>query len=507
MSIPDQERELLAHATQRGLHIVQILRESRSAKRRGRPIFNAMMDAIERGEASGILVWDLNRLSRNLRDAGWVGDLFVEGLIKEIATPRESYTTYNHLWSIWMQFLTANAYVVNMAKDIARGQRGSLENGFWPGAQKLGYVPFCECPNAALTGKHRRHRQVADPARGPLVREILRQLADGVPVSDVLRRAREEWHLTLPKHGRHGGGLLASGHLYRLMQDPFYAGVLQFKGQTFVGNHEPLISWEQYQRIQARLKKRNRAIPLASRAYKHLFTYRGLIRCGRCSSMVTAEYTTNRFGKRYTYYHCARKHRSRGEICPERSAQEGEIEKQLVGFLQSLELPTGVAELVLQELPVVLAQEQGRTTEAVSELEKLLADKDEELRRLARLCAQGRITEQVLQEDSEAVKKEQYDLRDKVMKAKSPRVCLEPYDRVFFLVNHAVSSFRAGDSDTKRAILAEVVSNLTLKGQKLAVQAKRPFRCCGVLARSPIVWTNRRRIRTMLRRMILEKDS
>ena len=36
------------------------------------------------------------------------------------------------------------------------------------------------------------------------------------------------------------------------------------------------------------------------------FPFTGLIRCGECRSMVTAELKVNRHGKQYIYYHCTR---------------------------------------------------------------------------------------------------------------------------------------------------------------------------------------------------------
>ncbi|HCR36107.1 TPA: hypothetical protein DIU22_03650, partial [Candidatus Woesebacteria bacterium] len=56
-SIEGQLDELRILAKKENLNIVEEFIEKRSAKIPGRPIFNKMLDSIERGLASGILSW------------------------------------------------------------------------------------------------------------------------------------------------------------------------------------------------------------------------------------------------------------------------------------------------------------------------------------------------------------------------------------------------------------------------------------------------------------------
>jgi DNA invertase Pin-like site-specific DNA recombinase len=65
LSLPSQIRELRALGEREGIRIFQVLEESRTAKEPGRPIFNNMLERIERGEANAIFIWDIDRLYRN----------------------------------------------------------------------------------------------------------------------------------------------------------------------------------------------------------------------------------------------------------------------------------------------------------------------------------------------------------------------------------------------------------------------------------------------------------
>src|SRR4030043_1241335 len=70
LSIEAQIAELCAFAKQNNLNIIEELVEKQSAKIPGRPIFNDMLNRIERGEANGILAWHPDRLARNSVDGG-----------------------------------------------------------------------------------------------------------------------------------------------------------------------------------------------------------------------------------------------------------------------------------------------------------------------------------------------------------------------------------------------------------------------------------------------------
>ena len=70
LSLDAQETELRELAAKEKINIVDTFRESQTAKEPGRPIFNNMLDRIEKNEADGILSWHPDRLARNSVDGG-----------------------------------------------------------------------------------------------------------------------------------------------------------------------------------------------------------------------------------------------------------------------------------------------------------------------------------------------------------------------------------------------------------------------------------------------------
>jgi DNA invertase Pin-like site-specific DNA recombinase len=90
-SVEDQVARLKELANQLGLSIKEILTEAKSAKKPGREVFADMLKRIERGEAKGILCWQINRLSRNPIDSGKISWMLQQGIIQCIQTIDRQY--------------------------------------------------------------------------------------------------------------------------------------------------------------------------------------------------------------------------------------------------------------------------------------------------------------------------------------------------------------------------------------------------------------------------------
>src|SRR3989344_1796474 len=86
-SIEDQIIELREFAEKENLSIVEEFIEKQSAKIPGRPVFNSMIEIIEKGDVSGILAWNPDRLARNSVDGGRIIYLIDTGKIMHLKFP------------------------------------------------------------------------------------------------------------------------------------------------------------------------------------------------------------------------------------------------------------------------------------------------------------------------------------------------------------------------------------------------------------------------------------
>jgi DNA invertase Pin-like site-specific DNA recombinase len=93
LSIDSQVNEMLTLAQRENLNIVDMYRESHSAKDCGqRPVYNKLLLDIREGKFDGILVWHPDRLARNAGDLGAVVDLLDQKKLVEIRTHSQRFT-------------------------------------------------------------------------------------------------------------------------------------------------------------------------------------------------------------------------------------------------------------------------------------------------------------------------------------------------------------------------------------------------------------------------------
>src|SRR5262249_11316110 len=86
LSVDAQVREMKDLAARHGLAIAEVLTETRSAKAPGRPVFDALMRRVYKGDIGAIFSWKMDRLARNPKDSGNLLHALGEGLVKQIIT-------------------------------------------------------------------------------------------------------------------------------------------------------------------------------------------------------------------------------------------------------------------------------------------------------------------------------------------------------------------------------------------------------------------------------------
>jgi hypothetical protein len=368
-----------------------------------------------------------------------------------------------------------------LSENVRRGNRTKVENGWWPNLAPLGYL---NDPSTKTV--------VKDPERFPLVRKMWDCMLTGAySPRTIFTMARFEWGFRTPQRRRSGGKPLALSAIYKILTNPFYAGILPWGGETYPGKHEPMITLDEFERVQQLLGRPGRARP----RYR-VFAYTGMIRCGECGLSVTAEEKINRYGYHYTYYHCTKK---RWDVrCSQPCIELKELERQVLSFLSEISISEKLHQWALRQLD---GKREGDRDELISRqraLEKAHDDTARSLDNLTKLRIRDLITDQEFTTQRGALQREQLHLRQSLDRLKDTRSWLEPSRMFVSFSSRATSWFQGGDIEVKRLILEIVGSNLALTDKKLCLEAKKPFRRWAKTASRPELLAAVEDVRTLM---------
>lgn len=451
------------------VEIVRVYEESFSAKAPGRAKFGEMLAQIEKGAAHGIIAWAPDRLARNSIDGGRLIYMIDCGVLRDLKFA--TYTFENNSQGKFMlqiMFGQSKYYSDALSDNVKRGNRTKLESGWRPNQAPLGYR------NDSAT-----KTIIKDPIAFPLVRKMFDLMLTGsYTPREIALVARDEWGFRTPKRKRSGGKPLAMSSVYKILGNPFYAGMIVWDGQIYPGKHEPVLSVDNFQTVRRLLDRPNRP-----RAKHHRFAFTGMIRCGSCGLGVTAEHKINRYGRHYVYYHCSRPRLD--QRCSEASIELRDLERQVLRLLRSVSIDSRLENWIREEMAAGGEQLRLEAQAYKQSLEHALEAVNNQLNELTGLRLRGLLTDEEFIRQREALQQEQLSVRCRLSNCNESSDLIEPFRDVVSFSNRAADWFTNGDDHAKRQILQTVCSNLFLKDKILKFEAKTPFASLANTTRCP----------------------
>ncbi|OGE96813.1 MAG: hypothetical protein A3A83_02110 [Candidatus Doudnabacteria bacterium RIFCSPLOWO2_01_FULL_48_57] len=458
-SIDDQIKRLKELAVNQGLNIKKIYTESKSAKQpENRPVFAEVLARIEKGEADGILCWQINRLSRNPIDSGKLSWLLQQGVLKSIQTHERQYLPEDNVLLFSVESGMANQFLVELRTNTIRGMIGKLEKGGWPSLAPAGYV------NDKLN-----HTVIKDPDRFHIIRKVWDLMLTGsYSISQILDILNNQWGFRTLKRKQRGGTPLAKSGLYAIFTDLFYTGLMVAKGKYYQGKHEPMITSEEYDRVQTLLKKRGNPRPRTT-----VMPYRGFIKCGECGCMITG-YIAKKFirstkqNRFYNYYCCTRK---KVDIaCSQKKAiKENDLELQIENEIEKITILPEFRKIALDILHRANDEEVEKRSKVYESQHRTLEDIQKQLGELTGMRVRGMLTDEEYMAEKEELQKQQIILKQHTVHTEA-RVdrWLELTEQTFDFATYAGAKFIHGDIQTKKEIAMALGQNFILKDGKLA---------------------------------------
>lgn len=363
-----------------------------------RPEFKKMLRYLDdHPEVKYVVIYMRSRVFRNHLDAA-ITKRRLREMGVELVSAKENFG--DGYMGDAMEAITdvVNELQVRMSgEDIKIKMAHKVERGGSVGRAKLGYLNVRKDFDGRLV-----NTIDVDPARAPLIKWAFEQYATAKYSVRQLANMLEEQGLRTRPSPKRPASALSPNQLAVILGDPYYTGVIRYKGRLYPGRHEPLITKDLFLQVQSVLSQRNRR---GDRDRDHFHFLRGLIYCadcyeeGRVSRLVYSMNTGN--GGTYEYYICSAK--LRDGSCAMKNARVADVEDRVARVVAREKLLPDALEGIRDAMRKALAEAQEVDQEQKEQLRKQLKSLEDQEARLIDLAAEGAIQSAKLRERLESI--------------------------------------------------------------------------------------------------------
>lgn len=457
-SIQDQKDVLYHLAKERGLYIVTEFEENKSAKTPGnRPVYLDMIQRIKQGEINSILVWHINRLGRNMAEGGELAQLLIDGVIKEIRTPSVIYKPGDNILPLLLEQGMSTQYSRDLSEAVKRGMHSVVEQGGWPHQAKFGYL------NVRNPDDQKRGLVIPDPNRWELTRRGFELMLTGNYSVKQAINTMNAWGIQTRKTPTRPGGPLSYSLGYDMFTNIFYAGYTMQNGVVRRGKHQAMITLAEYHQIQAHLNRRRK-----KRQHSNTYPYTGLIRCGNCGLMITAERKIKK-GREYMYYHCS----DYRNTCSKRAMTEANVTKAIGLYLATITVDPALCEIAYACINKWLGEERFATEGILTNLKQRIVEIDQQRDNLLNMMLSGVLTDRGVyqRKDEELVNdRNRTELEIDKVQEDTDNVRQQARNGLTFL-QEAQAAFEIADDETKKELARSLASRYTLTDAHLSIES------------------------------------
>lgn len=260
-----------------------------------RPEMANLINDVKKGLFDTVLVYKLDRLSRNVRDTLYlIKDVFNINKI-DFVSIQENIDTSSAMGTLFLTLLSAIAEFEReqIKERMQLGKLGRAKSGksmMWS-KTSYGYDYIKETGTLSV-----------NQYQALIVRKMFKWYLSGMSITKLRDALNEQY----------GQDKEWSYRTVRaILSNPVYCGYNQFKGQIFPGTHEAIISEDDFNKTQEEIKTRQRtaAQRFNPRPFQAKYMLSGIAQCGYCSAPLAIKLGMKRKdGTRLIKYECKQRH-------------------------------------------------------------------------------------------------------------------------------------------------------------------------------------------------------
>lgn len=450
------------YAASRDLEVIKVYNFVESATIDNRKNFDSILSFISTQPGTiAILVETIDRILRDFKDAVTLDELrkqgkielhfYRENLVVHLVVHKESNSADILRWDMGIMF--AKSYVLQLSDNVKRSNELMVRRGEWPGKAPIGYL------NVVLDNDKKWIDP--DPERSGVVARLYDLYSQGKYSMAMLRNIAKEEGLANKR-----GVPLSTSQIDWMLRNPFYYGVMAFKGKLYPHAYTPIITKEVFDRVQ-QVKANWNKKPFQYAAKPYVF--RDLLTCAECGCTVTFE----RAKGKYVYGHCTNYRKVHDKIT---YVKEEFLVDQIKQLLKDMTIPDKV-------LPWLTESLQKSHADKKHFHEKMMTNLRKEYDRIESFTEMmyedkliGRITPEMYDRRLKEYKEKQADL---LLQMEQHSKADESYyiqgSKVLELANRAYKLFESSEVPQKRELLQFLLQNSKLNGKKIDVVLQKPF--------------------------------
>ena len=337
-SIPAQREACTRKARAMGAVILEeFVDRGESAKTADRPELQRMLDYLAANQVNYVIVHKIDRLARNRADDVAINLAIEHAGVQLVSVTENIDETPSGILLHGIMSSIAEFYSRNLANEVMKGTMQKVKSGGTPMRAPTGYLNV----RSVVNGREFRGIEI-DPERGPLMKWAFEAYASERWTIRTLTDELCARGLTSVAGPSTPSMPLAMSNIQRLLRNPYYMGIVRYKGVLYEGRHEALVSPETWQRVQELLGARNIA---GEKQREHPHYLKGSVYCGSCGSRLVVSHAKNRHGTIYPYFICLGRQQKRTS-CLQQAVRIDQVEEVVADTYAKIRLTAEQADSV-----------------------------------------------------------------------------------------------------------------------------------------------------------------
>jgi DNA invertase Pin-like site-specific DNA recombinase len=296
----------------------------------------------------------------------------------------------------------------NQSDDIKRKTLQKVKDGGTPTLAPIGYLNV-----QGVDGNQDKRSVIVDHDRAPHITWAFEEYATGKWSLNSLLEELTARGLRTRATATRSEKPLHLSMLQRILIKPYYTGIVTFHGVKYQGKHEPLVSFEVFEKVQEVLTLHNLA---GERHWRHKHYLKGTIFCAKCGGRLSLTHATGRHGGHYVYFFCLGRRRDK-DSCWQKALQVDVVESLVERFWQSVRMSAERADELRSVLRDGLADARAEAEKDRAIQERRTQQLTEERKKLLDAYYGGAIPMELMRSEQDRITQELKIVKERLTRA------------------------------------------------------------------------------------------